>query len=168
MDNSSKSFGDLAFYEFLAELLGASLSTYSGVRSTYSSGLNEAITTSGDSTSEQPKVVTGISMFGGTAMSVASPVAEIGPFWQDSSGGWHLGNVVPYSRVEKNAEQLYNTLHRNQKQQDEFPVIVAESADVFEAAEIILGGRTPGSMDRTLEILEKALSYETEADHTLF
>lgn len=147
------------------EWLGFLLMTGGGVWSTYSSGSEGATTGTTDSTTANYDILPQCLVLGSTASSFSNssgPVAEFGPFWQDSSGDWHLGNTVPYSHVEKRAGQVYDALHGHRNSNEPFPVIVAESAEVYEAAERLLGGRTPGSMDRMLEIIEKALSNEAD------
>lgn len=149
------------------EWLGFLLMTGGGVWSTYSSGSEGSFTGSADSTTTvaDKGMIPGIlllSSTGSTFTPSSGPVAEFGPFWQDSSGDWHLGNTVPYSHVEKRAGQVYDALHGHRNSNEPFPVIVAESVEVYEAAERLLGGRTPGSMDRMLEIIEKALSNEAD------
>lgn len=146
--------------------VGYTTGTYSAAGSSHALGseFGEVIAFFPRATTEYPQSF----VLGGTTSTIlgiggeTSPGGDYGPFWEDSSGGWHLKNTVPFSQMERRAEQVYNALHSEPQKSEAFPTIVAESPEVYEAAVRLLGRDTPGAMDRKLEILESALTYETE------
>lgn len=63
-------------------------------------------------------------------------------------------SVIPYSRVEKAASQISNTM--NHKIESGFPVIIAESQEANQAASALFGRSVSGALD-TLDVLERVL-----------
>lgn len=78
--------------------------------------------------------------------------------WKDSGGGWHIGNTVPYSRVEKRAQQTYDLLHGKGKTEWRVPAVAAESREGLEAFTALFGDKPSGDrLTETLSVLECVL-----------
>ena len=86
--------------------------------------------------------------------------------WEDSSGGINIEhNTVPYSRVEKRAQQTYDALHKNAGKTYTFPAVVMESKESLDAFCQVFGENpSPGKMEEKLAIIEKVL-MEYEKNH---
>lgn len=93
-----------------------------------------------------------------------NPIIE-GPngpvMWEDSSGNIHTAggnNTVPYPRVEKRAQQIYDKLHGENADTYTFPaIILRDSAAVDGFADIFGTQPSPGKILETLELLEAIL-----------
>lgn len=123
-------------------------------------------------------VVGGVAGIAGSLTSASpetSSVDEIGhgningnPFrvWEDSSGGINIDmNTVPYSRVEKRAQQTYDLLHGKQVTQYKFPAVIVESEDALKAFEDVFGENpSSGRLTETLSVLEIALERQQTND----
>lgn len=89
---------------------------------------------------------------------------EYGRAWEDSSGSIHIEtDAVPYSRVEKRAQQTYDVLHGKQVAQYKFPAVIVESEDALKAFTDVFGENpSAGKLSETLSVLEIALEqYQT-------
>lgn len=166
--------------EFGSDGLGAQFDTSSlttGESSGAVPGLVDGLT-SAPSAAGGP--IAGTTVVGGAAgiagsITSASPetssIDEIGhgningnPFrvWEDSSGGINVDmNTVPYSRVEKRAQQAYDVLHGRQVAQYKFPAVIVESEDALKAFEDVFGENpSSGKLAETLSVLEIALERQ--------
>ena len=63
-------------------------------------------------------------------------------------------SVIPYSRVEKAADQISAAV--NHQQGLGFPAVIAESRDAYQAVSAVLGGSVSSALD-TLDVLEETL-----------
>ena len=126
--------------------------------------------------------IAGTTVVGGTAgttgcLSSAAPDTssggEIGhgningnPFhiWEDSSGGINIDyNTIPYSRVEKRAQQAYDALHGEKTKEYTFPAVVIENAAGLEAFRKVFGDApSPAKIRETLLVLERVLMREKQ------
>lgn len=126
--------------------------------------------------------VAGTTVVGGTAGTTAvltsgapytSSGGEIGhgningnPFhiWEDSSGGINIDyNTIPYSRVEKRAQQAYDALHGEKTKEYKFPAVVIENAAGLEAFNNVFGDApSPAKIRETLLVLEQVLMREEQ------
>ena len=84
--------------------------------------------------------------------------------WEDSSGRIHSDyNTIPYSRVEKRAQQTYDALHGNKGTEYNFPAVVIENADGLEAFHNVFGDApSPAKIRETLLVLERVLMREEQ------
>lgn len=132
--------------------------------------------------SEAGGAMAGTTVVGGTAgttgcLSSAAPDTssggEIGhgningnPFhiWEDSSGGINIDyNTVPYSRVEKRAQQTYDALHGEPAREYKFPAVVIESSVGLEAfRDVFADAPSPAKIRETLLVLEQVLMREEQ------
>ncbi len=122
---------------------------------------------SSNCTSEDPESSTiGCSVLGsvlGTGFSYADG-PEIGPFWQDSSGGWHVGDDLPYSRVEQKAQQVFDYVSGKATGDMDFPAVVAESVEAYEAIKRLGGGTSPDLLIQNMTILEAAIKLHSKGE----
>lgn len=132
--------------------------------------------------SEAGGAMAGTTVVGGTAGTTAvltsgapytSSGGEIGhgningnPFhiWEDSSGGINIDyNTIPYSRVEKRAQQAYDALHGEKTKEYKFPAVVIENAAGLEAFRKVFGDApSPAKIRETLLVLERVLMREEQ------
>lgn len=106
--------------------------------------------------------------FGSTGCSALSALSAVSsdagndgeiPIWEDSLGGWHIGDNVPYSVVEKRAETVYNVLHGQKSDAMRQPIIVAKTREQTEAVNRIFrtqrGDAVEEKLDLWISLLEK-------------
>lgn len=89
----------------------------------------------------------------------SSASGEVFDIWQDSNGKWHINDVVPYSRVEARAAQIYSKLHRNEDSSMlSFPAIVTESNSAAETIHEIFGAGNADAFLTKLSVFENLLN----------
>lgn len=126
---------------------------------------------SGDWTSENPELSTigtiatsGSGTYGITTQPPGPNPDD--PEILDSNGNTvgyiHKKNVMKISQVQKSAERVYNLSHGNLVGKAISPVIFANNQNIFNAAEALLGNRSPGMMQRMLDVLETVLTDGSE------
>ncbi len=98
----------------------------------------------------------GVLAVGTTVTSISQPVLQAGPFWQDSSGDWHIGDDVPYERVEQRAQQVFEAYRGKPHDTLHYPAIIAESAEAFDAVRT-LAGDSYETLARNVDVLGVAL-----------
>lgn len=167
LEESSVEFGSGG----LGENLGSS--SESGGDSSSAAADSTGEMTSGVSEAGGP--IAGTTVLGGAAGSAyaattMAPSTSEGPIiegpngpvmWEDSSGNIHTAggnNTVPYPRVEKRAQQIYDKLHGENADTYTFPaIILRDSAAVDGFADIFGTQPSPGKILETLELLEAIL-----------
>lgn len=90
---------------------------------------------------------------------------RIGPFWQDTSGDWHLDDEVPYSRVSQRAEQVFNAINGMSQSETKYPAIIAETPEAYSSISSLLGDNSYDKLVETVEVLETALEKEYGKSH---
>lgn len=74
-----------------------------------------------------------------------------------------LKNTVPYSRVEKRAQQTYDLLHGKGKTEWRVPAVAAESREGLEAFTALFGDKPSGDrLTETLSVLERVLEQDND------
>ncbi len=121
------------------------------------------------STNEQTSALVGIGTSGtgayGSTVASGNPPKNPDGEIKDSKGNTvaeiYMNNETNISQVERNAEKVYNSVHRKSIQTTK-PIIMADDPLTYHAADIFLGTRSPGMLLRMLEILDKVLTDGTE------
>lgn len=97
----------------------------------------------------------GMVSFQSTSGGCTEPGIEI---WQDSNGRWHVNDIVPYSRVEARASQIYSRLHNNSDERLSFPAIITENEKGARTIKEIFGETNTDTVLTKLSVFENLIN----------
>lgn len=135
------------------------------------SALGDKSTGTGECLSDYPAVAltTGVMTSGGGTYgtTVEKHDGDVVDSKGNTIGHIDFNNKMGISRVEKNAERVYNVAHGNPEAKNGRPVVIANDQNVYTAMDIMIGHRSLGAVERMLEVLDKALAKEVKNESLL-
>lgn len=101
----------------------------------------------------------GASILGGVGV-VSTDNTRVTNFWDNVTAAISGKDAIPYSRIEKRAEQVFLRFHQDKAKTEQFPTIIAENQETYDAF-LPIYGTSVKSLKENLEIMEAALGDES-------